>query len=179
MGCPNDLQCFECIVFILSKYCNEWFVQFPNPPLNILSAWLCILRHFDESMFAHFQHHQIKIEFHLWQILSNAFSSFFGESDWLRVWDHVLTNAPIFFHLLPISIMLCCKSSLQSMRNENDIQIFFRHQQQMYAPKVIEKTYEIIKKLPKSLRNLLIFKQISNDHERSNIHFSIDIQLNI
>ena len=111
----KEIECFECILFILCKYSSEWFLDFPDAPLNILSFWVSSMRHFDVKLYSHFQHHMINIEQYFWRMLTTGFSTIFSESEWLSIWDHVLVNEPLFLHLLPIAIVLCSKTAFYSM----------------------------------------------------------------
>jgi len=147
----DDQECFECVLSVVCKYGSEWFVQFPDAPVQILSAWPLILRHFDEKLFNHFAHHRIAIEQNLWSLLQNGFCTLFNETDWLHVWDHILLNAPLFMHLLPIAVIMSNKSTFYAMHTKKEIEAFFAHQQRLYVKRVLDTAYHIQANIPQSL----------------------------
>lgn len=46
-------------------------------------------------------------------------------SDWLCLWDHVLSNEPAFLLMAVVSYNIVCRRTVMSCRDHDDFQVIF------------------------------------------------------
>ncbi|CAF0809776.1 unnamed protein product [Didymodactylos carnosus] len=109
----NQLICFEVIATVLFNWCQQWFMYFPNPPVNILGIIENLLTNHDHALLAHFTRHKVTSEVYAWPLLETLFSEVFTRDEWLCLFDHIFTLLRVidlddfkyfFHHRNPISL---------------------------------------------------------------------------
>ena len=54
------------------------------------------------------------IETHAWGLMSTVMTEVLSKADWLKLWDHVLSNSPPFFMFLLLSYLLYFRAQITS-----------------------------------------------------------------
>ena len=54
------------------------------------------------------------VETHAWGLMSTVMTEVLSKADWLKLWDHVLSNSPPFFMFLLLSYLLYFRAQIMS-----------------------------------------------------------------
>lgn len=161
---PNDLiSCFETIATILLNQCQIWFEFTPLEPLNYLGIIENILAKFDPILMDFYIKMKITSKIYAWTILENACSEIFDEKQWLKLWDHVLSNKPYFLIFCVVSYSIVQKSILMKLDRIDSIEQFFHEQNNIDFQKFIKKTYQLMDNCPDDVhpkKNIKIFEPL-------------------
>ncbi|KAJ8966266.1 hypothetical protein NQ317_004484 [Molorchus minor] len=143
----TPVACFEAICTILLNWCQHWFDYFPLPPMNILIIIENMLVEHDPELFYHFQYFNITTELYGWTLLETAFTEVLTASEWLILWDHILTNKedPSFFLCATVSYNFVHKNILKSLKTLEEFEFFYHNQNPNDMKTFLNKTYYIMK----------------------------------
>ncbi|KAJ3407502.1 TBC1 domain member 31 [Chytriomyces hyalinus] len=118
----NDMfSGFEVIMTILLNWCQKWWEYYPNPPIECLAIIEDLLKLHDPQLLSHFVHLQITSQVYAWPLLQTLLTEILSKSEWLRVWDHLVTNPPAFLYYIVASYLIQLRVSLLDATKLQDI----------------------------------------------------------
>lgn len=143
----NDpFACFEAVATIIVNWCQHWFEYYPFPPVNILAIIENVLAENDPELMNFFYKVRITSRVYAWPLLEAAFTEVLSVSEWMQLWDHVLSNEPAFLLMAVVSYNISCRSALQQCQNIEDFEHFFHYQNAIDMKRFISKTYSLCRK---------------------------------
>jgi hypothetical protein len=83
--------------------------------------------------------------------MQTLFSELFSKQDWVKVWDHLLTNPPSFMYHFIAAYLIHFRKPLLGISDIKDFYYFFQRRNATDVSKMISLAYQIRAKTPKSL----------------------------
>ena len=139
---------FEILMTFLTNWCQQWFDFFPNPPINVLSMIDNILAHHDPTLYKHLYIHKINSQIYAWPMLKTMFSEVFTESEWMTVWDNVISNRPSFLLHLCVAYLTHNRISLLQCSHQSEFDYFFHRKNPVNVAKIVEAAYTYAQSTP-------------------------------
>nr|XP_023015436.1 TBC1 domain family member 31 [Leptinotarsa decemlineata] len=123
------------------NWCQHWFEYFPLPPVNILAMIENILLEHDPELLHHYASNNITSNIYVWPLLETAFSEVLTSSEWLHLWDHVLTNEISFLLCAAAAYNITQRHTLVALKKLEDFEFFFHNQNPNDMKKLLKTTY--------------------------------------
>ena len=136
----DEVTCFEAAVTILTNWCGEWFEMFPGPPLQLLARIEDLLVKTDPEL-AKSMGKTGGVQIHAWTLLQSLFSEVLSRYEWLKLWDHVLSNPPVFMECFVVAFLTYFRSTLLSAPSKEEVYLFFRRAEPLNINQVVLKAY--------------------------------------
>lgn len=159
----NEETCFETVATVLFNWAGTWFQEFPRPPMSILAKLEGILTHHEpqiSSALSSFKGGSGKV---FWAIMSTLMSEVVSRQDWLKLWDHIVTNDITFLHFCLVSHLIYFKQSLMAFEKEEDVEAFAHIAKPLDINKIILQTYTLQSTTPEHLKPIAQdFKGLGN-----------------
>lgn len=127
------------------NWCQHWFEYFPLAPVNILAIAENMLLEHDPELLYHFTLHKVTSNIYIWSVLETIFSEILTSSEWLTLWDHILTNEVSFLLSAVVAYNLVQRHTLMILKNLEDIEIFYKNQNPVDIKKLIKTSYCVLK----------------------------------
>lgn len=140
----DPLFLFECVATILVNYCQLWFEYAPFPPISILAMIENILGEHDQQLLNHFCENGITSQTYALKMLETAFSEVLTCSEWLILWDHILSNEPPFIIMAVIAYNIVQKNAIRKMKSQDLLENFFQLQNPLNKKIFLKKTYVLL-----------------------------------
>jgi hypothetical protein len=86
-----------------------------------------------------------------WTLMNSLFSELFSKQDWLKVWDHLISNPPAFMYHFIVAYLVHFRKPLMGITDANDFYYFFQRRNPTSVAKIIQKAYSIQSNTPKAL----------------------------
>ncbi|XP_074042307.1 TBC1 domain family member 31 isoform X2 [Leptinotarsa decemlineata] len=137
----KPLAGFEAICTVILNWCQHWFEYFPLPPVNILAMIENILLEHDPELLHHYASNNITSNIYVWPLLETAFSEVLTSSEWLHLWDHVLTNEISFLLCAAAAYNITQRHTLVALKKPEDFNFFFHNQNPNDMKKLLKTTY--------------------------------------
>ncbi|PSN49391.1 TBC1 domain family member 31 [Blattella germanica] len=142
----DPFVCFESVITIVLSWCQHWYDYLPFPPINVLAMIENVLAEHDRELLDFYCEAHIKSQLYAWTLMETAFSEVLSRSEWLCLWDHILSNEPAFFLMAVVSYNILCRRSIMSCQNRSDFEYFFHNQNPIDMKNFISKTYMLCSK---------------------------------
>jgi hypothetical protein len=115
-------------VFEIANWCQKWWDYYPNPPIECLDILEELLAFHDPELLAHFMKHQVTSQIYGWVPMHTLCSELLLMEDWLRVWDHMVSNPPSFFYYVLIAYARYFRVALLTTDKHDDFRVmcYFR-----------------------------------------------------
>lgn len=143
-------SCLEVVITVLSilttdlvNWCQKWWEYYPNPPIECLDLIEQLLKYHDKELYDHFEKCQITSQTYAWLIMQSFFSELFSKDDWLKLWDHLVTNQPSFFYYVLVAYLIRFRQPLLETSRLADFEYFFRRRNAVTLNQVIVQAYTI------------------------------------
>lgn len=148
----DDLAAFETVMAVLLKWSGTWLTTFPHPPIPVLNTVEQIIHVHDPKLMSHLVSLGISSQTYAWGMLRSVFTEVLNKSEWLRLWDHLFTNAH------DPNLMLCAvaaytvynRNALVSATDKQEVEPFFHRQNPINMSDFILLMYEIRRKVSAS-----------------------------
>ncbi|CAK1553855.1 unnamed protein product [Leptosia nina] len=140
----DPLLLFECVATVLLNQCQLWFEYAPFPPLSILAIIENILAEHDQQLLDHFCDLGVTSQIYALKILETAFSEVLTCSEWLILWDHVISNEPSFIIMAVVSYNIIQKTALRRLTTYEELENFFHKQNPLDKKAFLKKTYSLL-----------------------------------
>ncbi|XP_049814764.1 TBC1 domain family member 31 isoform X1 [Schistocerca nitens] len=140
----DPVVCFESVVTIIINWCQRWFEYFPFPPVNVLTMIENVLSQQDNELMSWFYKHNITSQTYAWPLLEVAFSEVLSTSEWLQLWDHILSNEPSFLLIAVAAYNIVFRTAITSCKTQDDFEFFYRNQNPIDMKRFISKVYYLL-----------------------------------
>lgn len=148
----SEETCFEIVASVLLNWARTWFQEFPRPPMHILAELESLLLHHDSQISSALSSFNGGVGRVLWTTMSTLMSEVVSRQDWLKLWDHVITNDPTFLYFLLISHLIYFKQSLMAFQTDEDIEAFVHTPKPSDINKIILQAYALQAGTPDHLK---------------------------
>ncbi|XP_045623958.2 TBC1 domain family member 31 isoform X1 [Procambarus clarkii] len=143
----NRLLCFEVTVTIIMNWCNLWFEFWPKPGITVLNVVEQIVCEVDPTLLAHLTMLKVTAEDYAWSLLTTAFSKVLSTSDWLVLWDHILSNQLSFLPCVTAAFTLRSRKTLFTCSDANEVKMYYCQESWVPIKQVLDKAYVLHSKL--------------------------------
>lgn len=157
----DPLLLFESVATILFNQCQLWFEYAPFPPISILAMIENILAEHDQQLLDHFCNLGVTSQTYALKILETAFSEVLTCSEWLILWDHILSNEPAFILMAVVSYNIVQKNALRRLQNQDQIENFFHMQNPINKKSFLKKTYVLLNDTSDDIHPRRFFKSFT------------------
>lgn len=154
----DPLLLFESVASILCNYCQLWFEYAPFPPISVLAIVENILAEHDQPLLTHFCEVGITSQTYALKILETAFSEVLTCSEWLILWDHVLSNEPAFILMAVVSYNIVQRNALKRLKSHEQLEHFFHMQNPIDKKTFLKKAYVLLNETPEDIHPRRFFK---------------------
>lgn len=136
---------FEASMYILFNYCQKWFEYYPLPPLNILGIIENVLLEADPVLFDYFCEHGITSTTYAWPLLQTMMSEVLDPTDWLILWDHLLSiQKPWFLLLCAIAYNILYRKTITTkLQTSEDFQKFYTTQGHIAVKRILKLAHRL------------------------------------
>nr|KAJ3421654.1 TBC1 domain member 31 [Polyrhizophydium stewartii] len=109
----NDMfSGFEVAMTVIINWCQKWWDYYPNPPIDCLDMTEDMIAYHDPELLAHFVKYKVTSQVYAWSMMKTLFTEQFSRPDWLRLWDHLLTQPPSFMYHFVVAYILAFRAAL-------------------------------------------------------------------
>jgi len=152
----NEIICFEIIITFLRNFAKDFFVNFPNSPINFLENCEDLLKYHDFELFQHFNDKNIDFLNVSWPVFQANFSGILAKDDWLVFIDNLFafSDKKGIYSMFFIAYLIYFRNSLLNLRKTSDFSLFFTQQNAINIEKIIENTHKLLNNTPKDLISL-------------------------
>ncbi|XP_061718533.1 TBC1 domain family member 31 [Cydia pomonella] len=140
----DPLLLFECVATILLNHCQLWFEYAPFPPLSILAMIENVLGDHDPQLLKHYCDVGITSQVYALKILETAFSEVLTCTEWLILWDHILSNEPAFILMAVVSYNIVQKNAIKKLKTHQQLENFFHMQNPIDKKTFLKKAYMLL-----------------------------------
>lgn len=140
----DPLLLFESVATVLFNYCQLWFEYAPFPPISILAIVENILGEHDQQLLNHFCEVGVTSQTYALKILETAFSEVLTCSEWLILWDHILSNEPAFILMAVVSYSLIQKNAIKRLQTHEQLESFFHMQNPICKKAFLKRAYILL-----------------------------------
>ncbi|XP_017888130.1 TBC1 domain family member 31 [Ceratina calcarata] len=146
----DQLLGFELILSILLNYCQKWFEYHPLPPLNVLGIIENILLQADPALLNVFCERGITSSEYAWPLLRTAMSEVLSSSEWLILWDHLISlKKPLLLLMCVVSYSICSREIIIStLYSEESIKRYFIKQGHVGAQELLKVAQQLDSDIP-------------------------------
>lgn len=144
-------SCLEIIMTVLINWCQKWWEYYPNPPIEVLDIIEQLLTFHDAELVAHFQNCKVTGQVYAWIMMQTLFSEIFAKDDWLKLWDHLVSNQPSFLYFIIVAYLIRFRSPLLETHRESDFEFFFQRRNPVSLNSVIKLAYKLQNETPSTL----------------------------
>ena len=155
----NPVIAFEVCSTLIHNHFQLFFEYHPLEPSNYLGICSNILQHFDKTLYEFYREKEITASIYAWSLVKTSFSEVLDESQWMCLWDNVL-SAPLYYLIfLAVAYNILQKEVIIRLPDKNVIQIFFREQNPICVNKLTSKAYKLLQKCPDQIHPKKYFSQ--------------------
>jgi hypothetical protein len=133
----NDMfSGFEVVMTIIINWCQKWWEYYPNPPIECLNVLEDLLAYHDKELYAHFNRLKVTsqvsffsspkylvtfLKVYGWSMMQSLFTELFSKSEWLKLWDHLVTNPPAFMYYFITAYIRASRTALLNTNKRQDV----------------------------------------------------------
>ncbi|KAJ9531161.1 hypothetical protein QJQ45_000832 [Haematococcus lacustris] len=151
--CATSPACFEMLATLLINWTPGWFEHFPEPPLGMLTKLAALLTFHDNELVTHLQAMApAGLPGILWVMLQDLLSSVLAQPDWLRLWDHCITEGPDFLPYFVIAYLIGLRSGLLQQKSPGALADFLGKPPPIDCSRLLQKAYRLRQHMPEALR---------------------------
>ncbi|KPJ14592.1 WD repeat-containing protein 67 [Papilio machaon] len=137
----DPLLLFECVATILMNQCQLWFEYAPFPPISVLAMIENVLAEHDQQLLDHYCQLGVTSQIYALKILETAFSEVLTCTEWLVLWDHILSNEPAYILMIVVSYNIVQKNAIRRLKTVDQIEKFFHLQNPINMKVFLKKAY--------------------------------------
>jgi len=82
--------------------------------------------HMHMTRLQHFIKYRVSTQTYAWSLLETGFSEVFTRSEWMRLWDHILTNQPSWLLMAVVAYSLINRGPLLDCYEMEAFKQFYR-----------------------------------------------------
>lgn len=146
----NPLLGFELIISILLNYCQKWFEYHPLPPLNVLGMIENIILQADPSLLNVFCERGVTSSEYAWPLLKTAMSEVLSDSEWLILWDHLISyKKPLLLLMIVVAYSICSREIIiSSLHSPESFKRYYTTQGHISAKELLKLAKTLDKEIP-------------------------------
>ncbi|XP_076751220.1 TBC1 domain family member 31 isoform X2 [Xylocopa sonorina] len=146
----DQLLGFEMGLTILLNYCQKWFEYHPLPPLNVLGIIENILLRADATLLNVFCERGITSSEYAWPLLTTAMSEVLCGSEWLILWDHLISyKKPSLLLMTVVAYSICSREIIiSSLHTGENIRKYFTRQGHIKAQELLKIARQLDNNVP-------------------------------
>ncbi|XP_050509804.1 TBC1 domain family member 31 isoform X3 [Diabrotica virgifera virgifera] len=141
----KPLACFEVVCTIIVNWCQHWFEYFPLAPINVLAIAENVLLEHDPELLHHLVTLKVNSTVYIWSLLETIFSEVLISTEWLILWDHILTNEISFLLCASVAYNMVQRNVLLTFKTVDDLASFYKKQNPIDVKRLIKVTYCLLK----------------------------------
>ncbi|CAH1283308.1 unnamed protein product [Diabrotica balteata] len=168
----KPLACFEVVCTIIVNWCQHWFEYFPLAPINILAIAENVLLEHDPELLHHLVTLKVNSTVYIWSLLETIFSEVLISTEWLMLWDHILTNEISFLLCASVAYNMVQRHVLLSLKTAGDLTSFYKNQNPVDVKRLIKITYCLLKNTSEKFHPRQYFTQFVSINKREYPQFT-------
>eukprot|EP00792_Barthelona_sp_PAP020_P000162 TRINITY_DN1022_c0_g1_i1.p1 TRINITY_DN1022_c0_g1~~TRINITY_DN1022_c0_g1_i1.p1 ORF type:complete len:658 (-),score=170.34 TRINITY_DN1022_c0_g1_i1:1561-3507(-) len=154
----NDMMnCLEASLVFIYNWCLDWYKLSPHPPIHVLAYVNKLLSFHCPSLLEHFENLKVSSQIYSWKCLQTIFSSNFPGLEWLRLFDHIISNPPHFIYYVMASMLIESRYCLLKIHSYDEMVEFFAHHIPVHVDSVLTTAYALMLRTPKNLVPIKVF----------------------
>ncbi|OWR50060.1 putative WD repeat domain 67 [Danaus plexippus plexippus] len=157
----DPLLLFEIVATVLLNQCQLWFEYAPFPPVSILAMVENILAEHDRQLLNHFCELGVTSQTYALKILETAFSEVLTCSEWLILWDHILSNEPAYILMAVVSYNIVQKNAIRRLKTHEQLENFFHMQNPIDKKTFLKKAYVLLTETPDDIHPRRFFNSFT------------------
>ncbi|KAL0279365.1 UNVERIFIED_CONTAM: hypothetical protein PYX00_000942 [Menopon gallinae] len=147
----DPFVCFESVATIIVNWCQNWFEFYPFPPINVLSVIENVMGYHDPDLLEFYYNKNITSSVYACILMQTAFSEVLNKKEWLRLWDHILSNEPSFIFMAIVAYNVICRKGIKNCETSQNIEDFFRKQNAIDIKLLLSKCYHFLENTPSDI----------------------------
>ena len=149
----DDLASFETVMAVLLHWGGTWLTTFPHPPIPILNTVEQIIHVHDPKLMSHLVSLRVSSQAYAWDVLRSVFTEVLTKAEWLRLWDHLFTNAhdPALLLCAVAAYSIYNRNALVAAVDPKEVEPFYHRQNPINMTDFILLMYELRRKTPSSV----------------------------
>ncbi|KAL4480315.1 hypothetical protein ABPG74_020831 [Tetrahymena malaccensis] len=146
----EELLAFEIVLCFAHQILQNYFVDFPHPPLDLLQNIDEIIKYNDPILHQHLKQHNFKFVDYIWPFLSGFFTSALDKESWLQLIDYLITynDTPELFMFITAAFIIYFKHPLMKLKSKDELEIFISRQNPVSVIHIIESGFSLLKRTP-------------------------------
>jgi Rab-GTPase-TBC domain len=148
--CRGDLLlCFELVATLLSNHCQLWFEFAPSTiPYNYLCLVENVLMEGDPKLYSFYKSKNVTAKVFALPLMESAFSEVLDERQWLQLWDHIVSNEPIFLVFIIAAYNSMMRTTVMRYESVESIERVFSEQNYVNLKKLTTKAHKWMENCP-------------------------------
>lgn len=139
----NLLFTFEVCATVLFNHGQLLFEFAPLEPFNYLGLVENLLAHYDPKLMEFYMRSNITSKTFAWPIVKTAFAEVLDTSQWLQLWDHLITNTPDFLVFAVVAYNMQQRPVIMRLEKRAEIETFFRDQNLIDMKRFLRTAYSL------------------------------------
>ncbi|KAI8850295.1 hypothetical protein BC829DRAFT_389720 [Chytridium lagenaria] len=139
------------LMTVLTNWCQKWWDYFPNPPLECLDVIENLLEYHDRPLLSHFIKHKVTARSTHGHSCQTLFAEIYSQTDWLKIWDHIITNPPSYIYYFVVAYLRRFRTALLAITDTRDFKYFFTRKNPESVDAVLIEAYSLHDKTPERL----------------------------
>lgn len=148
----NLLFTFEVCATVLLNHGQLLFEFAPLEPFNYLGMIENLIAHFDNKLMDFYMRRKITSKTFAWPIVKTALAEVLDSTQWLQLWDHLVTNAPDFLIFIAVAYNVVQRPLVMRLESHDEIDRFFRDQNLIDMKRLLRTAYSLARDCPESLQ---------------------------
>ncbi|KAK8395552.1 hypothetical protein O3P69_005572 [Scylla paramamosain] len=139
----NPLLAFEVTATVILNWCRLWFEFWPSAGVTVLNLVEQLVCEADPSLLAHLMRLRVTAECYAWPLFTSAFSRVVSSSDWLVLWDHLLSSPPSLLPCVAAAFTLASRHSLLSCTDAQEVELYYQQESWVSVKKVVDQAHDL------------------------------------
>ncbi|CAG9462793.1 unnamed protein product [Pedinophyceae sp. YPF-701] len=148
----DELHCFEALATLVRNWSAGWFATFPAPPVALLTRLDPVLAHHDPELFAAFQGALGGCQAPAWALMSTLLSEVLSRAEWMKVFDHMVSNPPSFLAYAVLAYMAHFRGAIMAADSGEEVDVFVRRCNALDVNKLIQLAYRMRDTTPDAIK---------------------------
>ena len=134
---------FEICIAILVRF--SWAATYPSAPTILTTSWSLIGSDCPD-LINHFSSLSLSPRSLFWSLLQTGFISLLHKSEWLKLWDHIITTGPEIIVSTLSAVILLLKTQITTCTSVEKLNILLCSKTDLNVEIILQKAYSILEK---------------------------------
>ena len=139
----HNTTSFEFCVSLLSRY--TWLSHYPAPSPALVTAWRILVQEAPDLV-SQLTSLGVTSRHLLWPLLQTCWASTLPHSDWLQVWDHIVTSGPGLVLASLVSTVLQLQTTLRSCDSPRMVHNLMSSHVALNVTRLLSMAHDILEK---------------------------------